>query len=168
MDHDERIAWAQFRFSVIAPLVCRKIDSEEQRRALVNEILEQVYVTPDGHQKRIAKRTLQEWVSQHKKLGFEGLLDSRRSTRGSCRAIPIETLDRAEFLRRQEPTRSIKTILSILKAEGYEARCIQHEIDHLNGILFIDHIVGDQFYNEHTGKSADLLHVLQLSKPNER
>ena len=27
-----------------------------------------------------------------------------------------------------------------LKAEGLLATCIQHEVDHLNGILFIDHI----------------------------
>ncbi|MFN4091251.1 MAG: peptide deformylase, partial [Alphaproteobacteria bacterium] len=27
-----------------------------------------------------------------------------------------------------------------LAAEGLRARCIQHEIDHLDGILFIDHI----------------------------
>jgi peptide deformylase len=26
------------------------------------------------------------------------------------------------------------------EAEGYLARCIQHECDHLNGILFIDHL----------------------------
>ncbi len=30
-----------------------------------------------------------------------------------------------------------------LKAEGYLARCLMHEIDHLNGILFIDHIKND-------------------------
>lgn len=52
MDHDERIAWAQFRFSVIAPFVCRRLDTEEQRRALRKEILEQTYVTPDGHQNK--------------------------------------------------------------------------------------------------------------------
>lgn len=27
-----------------------------------------------------------------------------------------------------------------IKAEGMEARCFQHEIDHLNGVLFIDRI----------------------------
>ena len=27
-----------------------------------------------------------------------------------------------------------------LKADGLLATCIQHEIDHLNGILFIDHL----------------------------
>ena len=29
-----------------------------------------------------------------------------------------------------------------IEAEGLLARCLQHEIDHLNGILFIDHISG--------------------------
>jgi peptide deformylase len=35
------------------------------------------------------------------------------------------------------------------KAEGFLARVIQHEIDHTNGIVFIDHIKGvsDAFYN---------------------
>jgi N-formylmethionyl-tRNA deformylase len=27
-----------------------------------------------------------------------------------------------------------------LEAEGLLATCIQHEIDHLNGVLFIDHL----------------------------
>jgi peptide deformylase len=27
-----------------------------------------------------------------------------------------------------------------IEAEGLLAKCLQHEIDHLNGILFIDHI----------------------------
>ena len=28
----------------------------------------------------------------------------------------------------------------LLKAEGLLATCVQHEIDHLNGILFIDYL----------------------------
>jgi len=31
-----------------------------------------------------------------------------------------------------------------IKAEGYLARTLMHEIDHLNGILFIDHIKDDE------------------------
>jgi len=31
-----------------------------------------------------------------------------------------------------------------LELEGLEARCFQHELDHLNGILFIDHFSIDQ------------------------
>ncbi len=120
MDQDERIAWAQFRFSVIAPLVCRKFESEEHKRSVRKELLDQTYVDPDGRERRIHKRTFQQWLWLHKKFGFEGLLDSRRSTLGKCLAIPNEILDRAELLRRQEPARSVRTILSILKAEGFD------------------------------------------------
>ena len=39
---------------------------------------------------------------------------------------------------------SIESILDkknkIIDADGLLATCIQHEIDHLNGILFIDHL----------------------------
>ena len=28
----------------------------------------------------------------------------------------------------------------ILKADGFTSRIIQHELDHLNGVLFIDHL----------------------------
>jgi putative transposase len=134
VDQDERIAWAQFRFSVIAPLVCRKIESEEHRRALRREILEQIYVSPDGHEKRIHRRTLQQWLYLHKKHGFEGLLDSHRSTRGTCRAISKEILDRAELLRRQEPARSVRTILSILRAQGFDVATVSRSTlnSHLN------------------------------------
>ena len=33
-----------------------------------------------------------------------------------------------------------------LKAEGFLARVLQHEIDHTNGILFIDHIKHDDAF----------------------
>ncbi|WP_082063283.1 peptide deformylase [Paenibacillus sp. IHBB 10380] len=46
------------------------------------------------------------------------------------------------------------------------ARCIQHEIDHLNGILYIDHIEDGLFYNEETNESASLLEVSKLTCSN--
>ena len=27
-----------------------------------------------------------------------------------------------------------------LRSEGFEARCLQHEIDHLDGLLFLDRV----------------------------
>ncbi len=46
-----------------------------------------------------------------------------------------------------------------IKAEGFLARTLLHEIDHLNGILFIDHIKGvkDAFYR--LDKKGDLVPV---------
>ncbi|AJS59216.1 peptide deformylase [Paenibacillus sp. IHBB 10380] len=51
---------------------------------------------------------------------------------------------------------------SFIEAEGLLARCIQHEIDHLNGILYIDHIKDGLFYNEETNERASLFEANKL------
>ena len=57
-----------------------------------------------------------------------------------CLSIP------SQFAEVKRPNKCNITYLDIegnkkeLKAEGLLATCIQHEIDHLNGILFIDHL----------------------------
>ena len=43
-----------------------------------------------------------------------------------------------------------------IKAEGYLARTLMHEIDHLNGILFIDHIKDDTDAFYKLDKNGDL------------
>lgn len=50
-----------------------------------------------------------------------------------------------------------------LEATDYLARCIQHEVDHLNGVLFIDHVEDKYLYHERTKKKIDLLEVLRLA-----
>jgi peptide deformylase len=52
--------------------------------------------------------------------------------------------------------------------EGHDdlARCIQHEIDHLDGILFVDRIQGDELYYDKTGQKANLLEVIRLTNRN--
>ncbi|MFC5652244.1 peptide deformylase [Paenibacillus solisilvae] len=52
---------------------------------------------------------------------------------------------------------------AVIEGEGFLARCIQHEVDHLNGILFIDHIKDGLFYHENTKEKANLLEVYKLS-----
>ena len=58
-----------------------------------------------------------------------------------CLSIPGETGDviRAEKIKVRTLDRDGNEIE--FKAEGLEARAIQHEIDHLDGILFIDKVV---------------------------
>lgn len=52
----------------------------------------------------------------------------------------------------------------ILQGEGYLARCMQHEIDHLNGVLFVDHVKDRWLYHERTNRKIELLDVIKLSK----
>ena len=91
---DRRRQWAEFRFGVISPLVCRRLDDAE-RRQLKKEILNQVFITPDEKTKRIAERTLREWIVRYGTYGFEGLVQLARRDKGKCRAISAEVLNQA-------------------------------------------------------------------------
>ncbi|MBU5348651.1 peptide deformylase [Paenibacillus lautus] len=51
----------------------------------------------------------------------------------------------------------------ILEGEDYLARCMQHEIDHLNGILFVDHVRDGWLYHEETHQRIELYPVIGLS-----
>lgn len=54
-----------------------------------------------------------------------------------------------------------------LKAEGFLARVLQHEIDHTNGILFIDHIKDNQEAFFRLNESGEL-HPLDYKKDVEK
>ncbi|RCW62024.1 peptide deformylase [Halanaerobium sp. ST460_2HS_T2] len=58
-----------------------------------------------------------------------------------CLSIPGETGDviRSEKIKVRTLDRDAEMVE--FEAEGFEARAIQHEIDHLNGVLFVDKIV---------------------------
>ena len=112
---DRRRQWAEFRFGVISPLVCRRLDNAE-RRQLKREILNQVFITPDEKTKRIAERTLREWIVRYGTYGFEGLVQLARRDKGKCRAIAAEVLNQAYLLRQELPSRSVRGILAHLRA----------------------------------------------------
>lgn len=53
-----------------------------------------------------------------------------------------------------------------LEGEGFLARCIQHEVDHLHGKLFIDHVLEPWLYQEGTHQRMKLIDVMKLSHSN--
>ncbi len=115
MDEEERMKWAQYRFEVIAPLVCRTLEPEEKQE-IRSDILRKTHLAPDGIARRIGERTLRRWVALHRQYGFAGLLRAKEGHPRQYRAIAKETLDHAEQLRREKRSRSIETIISLLRA----------------------------------------------------
>jgi peptide deformylase len=69
------------------------------------------------------------WASEETTTVQEGCL----SVPDIWEDVERPTKIRAEFLDREG-------VLHAVEAEGLLATCLQHEMDHLNGILFIDHI----------------------------
>lgn len=81
----------------------------------------------------------------------------------ACLSFPGYTgiVKRAKYVKIKSLNREGETYF--LEGEDYLARCIQHEIDHLNGVLFIDHVQGDALYHDQTKQKINLLDVLRLS-----
>ena len=121
--HEDRTKTALFRYGVIAPLVCRK-GNAEQMGILKQQILATEVKYPNGEVRLVPDRTVRHWISRYRKHGFDGLFDSRRSDRDECRRIPAEVLQRAEALRREQPSRSINKIVSILDSEGIDTKAL--------------------------------------------
>lgn len=69
------------------------------------------------------------WCSPERATGEEGCLSLPEQYADVTRPARIRVRFRDHDNREQE-----------LDADGLLARCIQHEIDHLDGILFVDHI----------------------------
>src|SRR3989338_6653237 len=69
------------------------------------------------------------WVSEEKVCNEEGCLSLPDQFAEVTRPARV----RVRYLDRNDSTREIE-------ADGLLARCIQHEMDHLKGTLFVDHI----------------------------
>ncbi|KZE50390.1 peptide deformylase [Brevibacillus parabrevis] len=69
---------------------------------------------------------------------------------------------RAQYVKIETATRTGETFT--MEAEDFLARCIQHEIDHLDGILFVDRIEGDQLYHDQTKRKVNLMDVWKLTQ----
>jgi peptide deformylase len=72
------------------------------------------------------------------------------------------TVERASYVKIKNTDRYGKE--HTLEGEGLFARCIQHEIDHLNGILYIDHIEDNVLYNDITNQKVNLQFAIELTK----
>lgn len=105
------------KYGVIVPLVARILTPAE-REAVRKQILAATHLFPGGQLKRIAPRTLREWVQFYKADNLHGLLPKPRKDKGVPRSIPPEVLEKAKALKTELPERSAETICNMLAASG--------------------------------------------------
>ena len=82
-----------------------------------------------------------------------------------CLSLPgfIGQVRRPQFVRVKFQNRHGEYIE--LSREGEMARCIEHEIDHLDGVLFIDRMTEDYVYNEGTKERLRVDDLRRLTAP---
>ena len=126
---------------------------DESLKTLIHDMLETMYDAPGiglaAIQIGVAKRLLVIDLSKEEdpknpivfcnpEIIWES--DERSSYEEGCLSIPeyYESVERPARIKvkYQDETGAMKE----MEADGLLATCLQHEIDHLNGILFIDHI----------------------------
>lgn len=69
------------------------------------------------------------WVSEEKQLMQEG-----------CLSVPGQNAEVMRNLEIELKYQDMSMIEKTLRASGFLAHCLQHEIDHTNGILYIDYL----------------------------
>jgi len=117
MNEAKRREIATFRFSVIAPLVVRHLGPGE-RAHIMADMGKRLWKTTDGQSIRITTRTLARWVARYKEYGYAGLMPEERTDHGACRRLPEQIINRAAELRKEDPRRSINTIIRTMVLEG--------------------------------------------------
>tara|TARA_Y100000590_G_scaffold428248_1_gene539338 strand:+ start:805 stop:1329 length:525 start_codon:yes stop_codon:yes gene_type:complete len=128
-----------------------KVDSDIQQ--LMNDMLETMYAAPGiglaaiqvGVPKRVIVMDIDQKEGQKNPMFFVNPEIIEKSKNNStyeegCLSVP------GQFAEIDRPDKCHLKYLDYygqekeIKAEGMLATCIQHEIDHLEGILFIDHL----------------------------
>jgi len=122
------------RYDVISPLVKRKLTDAERSREVVR-IAASLHILKNSTGKTVSlsPKTIERWYGWYDRgrrsdrgellhpPGFDALKPARRSDCGVARALSDDILERAERLRREEPSRTTRMLISLIRAE--------HELD---------------------------------------
>ncbi len=125
-------------------------DVDDELRALIEDMLETMYAAPgiglaatqvDVHKRLLVADISPEKDEPHVLINAEILeKDGVVVSEEGCLSVPgyFEEVERAEHIRVRYLDRDGCPVEK--DAEGLLAICIQHEIDHLNGKLFVDYL----------------------------
>ena len=96
---------AAFRYSLISPIVSRQTPMiPGEIKAFLEDVVNKVYDIPGSMRNRVSMRSLERYLSQYRKYGWEGLKPKPRRSKSNSR-IPAAVLQKAIELRRQRPER---------------------------------------------------------------
>ncbi|OAL99117.1 peptide deformylase [Wolbachia endosymbiont of Dactylopius coccus] len=136
-------------------------DINDKIKELVNDMFETVYdaeglglaAVQVGVLRRVFVMDIQLSRAEDEPVGYEStgkfcminpeiteLSDEQVILKEGCLSIPEQSYEikRPKYL--TVKYRDLNNEEQTLKASGWLARCIQHELDHLNGILYIRHL----------------------------
>jgi len=131
-------------------------DVDEDARALVTDLIDTMRASPAcvglaANQIGVTRRAFVVDVTGHKKaeschgliVAFDPEIVSTAGlvvSREGCMSVPDLTGDVPRASEIVVRVRTIEGELATIEANAFEARALQHEIDHLDGTLFLDRV----------------------------
>ena len=109
---------AAFRYALVAPIVSRQQPlAKGEIKAYFEQLASQTFDVPGQTRSQLSVRTLERYLSQYRKHGWEGLLPKTRRDKGGQR-LSEEVVAEAIALRRERPERSVEQIIYMLEESG--------------------------------------------------
>ena len=114
---ERRTEIALFRYTLILPLLRGEYPPRGKGR-LRQQIAARSYDIPLSSRRTVSVPTLARWERRYRANGFNGLKPTPRGDQSRPRALSPQTLDRAEALKREQPLRSARSIVTILALDA--------------------------------------------------
>lgn len=109
---------AQFRFALIAPVI-QDLYPDSSRTAYYKRITEKPLTFPDGTTKEVSYKTIEKWVSNYQRFGFDALLPVERSDKGCTRVLPDTAIEEIFRLKQNFPRLNATQIHAQLIKTGF-------------------------------------------------
>jgi len=114
MTNEEREAVALFRYGLIAPILNNHCD----RQTYLQEICAQKHNVPYYGLKEFSLSTVERWLSEYRKWGFEELKPKPRDDKGRSRALSADDQERVLDLRRKNMHLSMASFYELCVKRG--------------------------------------------------
>jgi len=116
MDEKKREEIALFRYSLILPFLTPEEMEWGVKGELLKRLVTQVRSMPFSQKQSLHESTIRRYLTAYRKKGFDGLKPDNRSDIGASRKIPLDILEKAFQLKKEEPRRSASSIIKIMEA----------------------------------------------------
>lgn len=143
MKEKEREQVALFRYGLIAPLLNGQVNTKEY----LEEIEGKIHSIPYYGERKVARKTVQEWLLRYRRYGFESLKPKKRADRGNSRKLSPDDQDHILDIRKKSLHMPVSVFYEQLIEHG-EIQRNQISYSTINRLLKKHKLVGKQILSQ--------------------
>ena len=118
MTKDHKLSIALMRYGAIAPVISGIPDKYSSLSAYFREVSQNGILHPNGDTRNYAPATIEKWLLDYRKGGFDALIPKSRSDHGTSRKIDDDLTEQIRYLKTNYPRLSASAIFRQLQDNG--------------------------------------------------